>query len=147
MSTSEEREAGRRRMILLAPLMIASNAIVLLSIAGLLVLTLNGGENLGILPGGGDANHRIVEEYLAQRVPADAYRIREWFPAAPLEATDTAVASNVPKSATEKGVAQRVTLVHYGPNGARQVDTVFWIQDGTVTRVVEANRGRFAQCL
>jgi hypothetical protein len=145
MSLSEERDAERRHMILLAPLMIAANAIVFLGMLVLAAIGLNGGESLGIIPSSGDVNQQIVRDHLAESVPRDRYRIREWLPAAPLEGNLAATEGTRSPPVTEKGVAQRVKLAVYGPSGARQLDTVFWIQNGRVTRVTEADSGRAAQ--
>jgi hypothetical protein len=145
MSSTNERQAERRRMILLAPLMIAANAFLLFCMVGLGVSTLNGGRGLGLIPLGGDENQQVVADYLAQKVPGYRYRIREWFPATPLEGDLIATADQRSESAPKKGFAQRVKLVFYGPNGARQVDTVYWIQNGRVTRTMAADPGGFAQ--
>jgi hypothetical protein len=123
MSYAEQRDVERRRWILLAPLMIAGNVFLLLCMVGLCIVAIGGVGSFGILPLGGDANQQIVKAYLAENLPSYRYRIREFFPAAPLEGK----------------VAQRVKLVFYGPNGARQLDTTYWIQDGKVTRRMESD--------
>lgn len=123
MSFTEERNAERRRWMLLAPLMIAGNVFLLLCMVGLCIVAIGDVGSFGILPLGGDANQRIVKAYLAENLPSYRYRIREFLPATPLEGK----------------VAQRVKLVFYGPNGARQLDTTYWIQDGKVTRRMESD--------
>jgi hypothetical protein len=137
MNLTEERDAPRRRMILLAPLMIVGNAFLYLCMIVLGAVAVNGGESLGILGPGGDANQRIVSGYLAQRVPSDSYRVREWFAPVPLNEDLPAVGGNQSTRAPGKGFAQRVKLANYGPSGARRLDTVYRIQNGKVTRIAQ----------
>jgi len=111
-------------------LVIASNALLFLCVAGLALVGVNGGEALGVIPHREDANRCAVRDYLAQRVPDYRYRIRQWFPATPLTGD---------RATAEKEFAQRVTLVLYGPSGAKQLDTTYRIQNGRVTGAVAAN--------
>ncbi len=127
MNSAPEPQAEHGRMILFAPLVIASNALLLLGVAVLAAVGANGGEGLGLIPFRVDANRQIVREYLAERLPGDRYRICEWFPATPLEGDRPAAAGNLPDPAAGKGFAQRVKLVFYGPGGARQLDAIYWI--------------------
>ena len=50
MNLAEEPQAERRRMSLLAPLMVAGNAFLLLCMAVLGIVGMNGGESLGLIP-------------------------------------------------------------------------------------------------
>ena len=140
MNLTGERDAERRRMILLAPLMIVGNAFLLLCMMVLGAVAVNGGEGLGVLGPSGDANQRIVSDYLAQRVPGDEYRVCEWFPSEPLEGDFPAAGGNLSSRAAEKGFAQRARLAFYGPSGARQLDTIYRIQNGKVARITESPR-------
>jgi hypothetical protein len=142
MSSAGGPHAERRRLMLLAPLMIAGNAFLFLCVAVLAIVGVNGGESLGVIPLGGDANRQVVREYLAERVPGYRYRICEWSPATPLEGNRSAAAGDLPDAVAGKGFAQRVKLVFYGPSGARELDTIYWIQNGRVTRTVAADRSR-----
>jgi hypothetical protein len=145
MNLTDQPSADRRQMILLAPLIVAGNVFVLLCMAGLCIGALRGSDGPVTSPPGADVNQRIVSDYLAQRVPSDRYRIRQWFPATPLRGNLTAAAGNPSEHGKEKLFAQRVRLVFYGPSGARQLDTVYWIQNGEVVRRTDANHSRFAQ--
>jgi hypothetical protein len=145
MSSAEGRQAERRRLILLVPLMIAGNAFLLLCVAVLAVVGVNGGESLGIIPLGADANRQVVREYLGERVPGYRYRICEWFPATPLEGARSAKAADLPDAVAGEGFAQRVKLVVYGPSGAKELDTIYWIQNGRVTRTLAADRSRVSR--
>ncbi len=145
MSFAEEPYAERRRRILLALPMVAGNALLFLCMVGLGIAALSGGKSLGIIPRGGDPSQRIVRDYLAERVPGSRYRIREWFPATPLEENLAAAPGNRSGLAAEKGLAQRVKLVFYGPSGARQLDTVYWIQNGKVTRKTQVDPSHLAR--
>ena len=138
MNLTEQREAERRRLILLAPLIVAGNAFLFACMAVLAVVALRGGESLGMVSLRSDANQRIVREFLKTRVPDDRYRIWEWFPAVPLEENAVAVSGNSPSPATAGGFAQRVKFVVYGPSGARPLDTVYWIRNGRISRIMEA---------
>ncbi len=138
MNLTEDRDAQRRRMILLAPLMIVGNAFLVLCMIVLGAVAVNGGESLGILGPGGDANQRIVSDYLAQRVASDTYRVREWFAPVPLKEDLPAVGGNQSTLAPGKGFTQRVRLAFYGPSGARQLDTIYWLHHGKVTRITQA---------
>jgi hypothetical protein len=134
MSLAEDRRAERRRRMLLAPLIVAGNAFLFLCMVALGIIALHGDRRLGMSPLTGNADQRIVRDYLAETVPSYRYRIREWFPPKPLDGHLAAVRGRPAKPVTEKGVAQRVKLVFYGPSGARQLDTAFWVQNGRVTR-------------
>jgi hypothetical protein len=140
MSYAGQPHAERQRIVFLAPLIIAGNALVFLSVAVLVIVGINGGESLGLIKLHADANRQIVRDYLAATVPGERYRIRQWFPATPLEEKRVPAAATQPASAaaTERGFAQRVTLVFYGPSGARELDTIYWIQNGRVTRAAAA---------
>ncbi len=120
MTLTDPRHVERRPVKWLAPLMVVSNAFLFLCMAVLGVLALNGGESLGILPLGGDANQQIVRDFLAQRMPSETYRIRAWLPATPLDESPPAVAANRSQPAAAGGVAQPVKLVFYGPKGANR---------------------------
>jgi len=145
MKLTDTRDADRRRMILLAPLIVAANAFVLVCVAGLWLAALRGIGGPETARPGADANQRIVSDYIAQRVPSHRYRIRQWFPATPWEGKLTAAAGNSSDQGQETGFAQRVKLVFYGPNGARQLDTIYWIQNGQVVRKTAASHGRLGQ--
>ncbi|NUQ64078.1 MAG: hypothetical protein HUU20_16510 [Pirellulales bacterium] len=123
----------RRRTMLLVPCMVVCNLFLLLCMVGLGIVGLNGGKGLGVLSLGADPNQQIVEAYLAQRVPSDRYRIRQWFPSEPL---DLGLAANTDTRSGPAAFSQRVKLVFYGPNGARELDTVYWVQNGRVTRTL-----------
>jgi hypothetical protein len=86
------------------------------------------------LPGDNAALHQAVEAHLAARLPDYRYRIREWFPPATV---DTAKGT--------KEVAQRVTIVFYGPSGPRDLDTVFWVENGRVSHTTGLNPNQLAQ--
>ena len=144
MNLGEQRNAERHRMIRLAPLMVAANAFLFLAMLVLGMAALNGGESLGILALGNDANPRIVAQYLQRSVPSHTYRICEWFPAEPLH-SGTAREGKPLHSLVDGGVSQRVKLTVYGPSGARNLDTVFWIQNGAVTRVTKTDPIRAAR--
>ena len=144
MSLAEERDVERRRFILLLPLMIACNAFLFLCMVGLGIVGIGGG-NLHALALSGDGNQQIVRDYLAERVPGGKYRIRGWFPATGAEGNLRAIVGSQSEPVTDKGAAQGVALVFYGPGGARQLDTVYWIQNGKVTRTLEAGPSRFAR--
>ena len=118
MSYTEEQNVERRRWVRLVPLMVAGNVFLVLCMVGLCIVAIGEVGRFGILPLGGDANQSVVKAYLAESLPSYRYRIREFLPATPLDGK----------------VAQRVKLVFYGPNGARQLDTTYWIQDGKVPR-------------
>jgi len=145
MNLTGPPSAERRQMILLAPLVVAGNVFVLLCTAGLWIGSLRGSDGPVTSPPAADVNQRIVSDYLAQRVPSDRYRIRQWFPATPLRGNLTAAAGHPSEHGKEKVFAQRVRLVFYGPSGARQLDTVYWIENGQVVRKTEASHSRFAQ--
>ncbi len=83
MELTDTRHNDRRQMILLAPLIVAGNVFVLACMAGLCLAALRGSDGPAPVPPGGDANQRIVSEYIAQHVPSHRYRIRQWFPATP----------------------------------------------------------------
>jgi hypothetical protein len=124
-------------MFLFLPLLIASNAFLFLCLVGLGIVGI-GGERAGILAWGNETNERIVRDYLAERIPSDRYRIVQFYPVASLDgdvADDTGE-----RSATtgDRGFVQGVKLAFYGPGGARQLDTVYWIQNGKVTRTMVA---------
>ncbi len=138
MSHTDPRHAERRRAMRLAPLMVAVNAFLFLCMLGLGIGGLRG-ERVATVSPAGDAPQRIVRDYLAQRVPAHRYRIREWLPATPLSPHPVAAAGHLAEPPAERGVAQRVKLVFYGPTGARQLDTVYWVENGQVTRRMEAD--------
>jgi len=145
MKLTDTRDADRRQMILLAPLVVAGNAFVLVCVAGLCLGSLRGTDGRETAPPGADANQRIVSQYIAQHVPSYRYRIRQWFPATPWPGKLAAAAGNPADQGQETEFAQRVQLVFYGPNGARQLDTIYWIRGGQVIRITEAGHGRFVQ--
>ncbi len=145
MTLTNPRPSDRRRMILLAPLIVAGNVFVLACVAGLCVGASRGPRGPESAPPGSDANQRIVSQYLAQHVPSHRYRIRQWFPATPWPGKTTAATGGASDQGQETGFAQRVKIVFYGPNGARQLDTIYWIRNGQVVRKTEADDGRFGQ--
>jgi hypothetical protein len=112
--------------------MIACNVFLMACLAGLGVFAARGGTSLHWLSRQAGASHQVVEDYLAARLPEHQYRIRQWFPATPLD--EEVAGAPVVHFASAPGpkVAQRVKLVFYGPAGPRQVDTVFWLQNGQV---------------
>ena len=80
---------------------------------------------------GGDSSQRIVSEYLAERVPDYRYRICDWFPATPVPGD---------QAAAKGEFAQRVTLVLYGPSGAKELAATYRIENGRVTGAAGADR-------
>lgn len=142
MSTNEQRQNERGRNILLVPLMIASNLFLFACMLGLGIAALRGG-NAAVAAKNGDTSQQAVAEYLAENVPQDSYRIRQWFPAVPVEQSAVEAGRSAP--AADKVTAQRVQVVFYGPKGARQLDTVYWVQNGKVTRTMTAYQNRFSQ--
>ena len=139
MIHKQQQYTERRRMLLLAPLMVAGNGFLFLCMLGLCVVGLRGVATLGSISASRDADQQIVRDYLASTVPECRYRIREWLPVASVEGDLAAAAGSLAGATPEKGSAQRVQLVFYGPNGARQLDTIYWIQNGKVTRRVQVD--------
>ncbi len=140
MSCHEDRDLERRRLLLLAPAMILANVLLFSGFILLAAGGLNGGRGLGIIPLGESPSHQVVEDYLAARIPRDRYRIREWYPPKPLAAPSGRSATDQSEPDAEAGVAQRVKLVFYGPNGARQLDTVYWVHNGRVARILPSSQ-------
>ncbi|NLX99605.1 MAG: hypothetical protein GXY83_26005 [Rhodopirellula sp.] len=127
--------------------MIAGNGLLFLCLILLGLTGLNGGRCLGILPLGSNPSQQVVESYLAEQVPADCYRIREWYPPEQLgTSADKGLADRTDRDA-DGGVAQRVRFVFYGPSGARQLDTVYWVKNGRVARVLPADGSQPRQML
>ena len=137
MSLPTKRHVERRQMLFFVPLLIASNTFLLLCLVGLGVVAIGGGR-LGILASGGDRNERIVRDYLAERIPSYRYRIDEFYPATSLDDNLADGLGSCSDTAKDRGFAQGVKLVFYGPGGAKQLDTVYWVQNGKVTRTMEA---------
>jgi hypothetical protein len=129
----------RRPNFLIKTLMVVTNVALLLGIAGLTLTAMQGGK-LGLVSIGQDANQQIVKDYLAQNVLPGIYRVRQWYPAETLDVSRTGLIGHHAEQAPAPVVAQRVTLMIYGPRGARQVDSVYWIQDGHVTRSTQLDR-------
>jgi hypothetical protein len=146
MTCLNERDAEKRRVNTLAPLMIACNALLFCCMVGLAVNAFSRSDG-GIADEQTASPQRVVKDYLAQRVHSERYRVREWYPAVPLNGNPATVAAHPSQPPADNGVAQRVKLVVYGPHGARQVDTTYWIQDGRVIRTLEAHPGYMEQQL
>ena len=143
MTRSQDREIRRRRLIYLAPLMIACNGLVLLCIVGL-VLGALGVRAPAALSLRKDATRQAVGACLAQTFAADQYQVWNWFPAKPLNGYVRTGFGNAWRPVHEKGVAQRVRLKWFGPQGAKRLDLVCWVQDGKVVRKVPSDCFRFA---
>jgi hypothetical protein len=144
MSTADVEHGERRRVGFLAPLMIGANAFLFLCMGALCVLTFRGGNGAGIISTPVDPNAQVVKEYIAAAVPSDSYHIREFFPATPLEGSETKTASHGWVPVSGQGFVQRVKLDFYAPGGARPLDIVCWIQHGKVTNCMQSDQFRFA---
>ena len=144
MNAVEEQRTQRRRMVLLAPLIVGANALLLLGMVGLCFSALRASPDLEMLPAGLDADQRIVNDYIADSVPSHSCRVRQWFPARSLEGCLTDIACARWEPVAEQGLAQRVKLEVCGLHGPTQLDMVYWVQDGKVTRGVEKDHFRFA---
>ena len=118
-------------------LMIAANAFLLLCMVGLGVMAL--GERA--VGSSDDSPQQVVKAYLDSKMHEYRYRICAWYAPEPVSA------GNAEDSAGDRGVAQRVKLVFYGPHGARQLDTVYVIRDGKVTRRMEPDHPDFVRDL
>jgi hypothetical protein len=120
-------------------LMIAGNAFLLVCMVGLGVAAL--GERVAV--SSGDSPQQVVKAYLASKMPEYRYRICQWYAPEPLPAGDAVGGED----SADSGVAQRVKLVFYGPQGARQLDTVYVIRDGKVTRRLAPDHPDFVRNL
>ncbi len=148
------RDSGRqstecRRLAFVVPL-VGVNVLVFLCFVGLLI---NGISRFGVIVDGAgpkvaaadiDPNTQAVKDYLARRMPGDDYRIRTFFPATPLEGHLTDVADLGWQPIEEKGVAQRVKIDFYAPGRPKQLDVVYWVQDGKVVKCMDAEHFRTA---
>jgi hypothetical protein len=143
MCRIEPHRTERRPHPLLVALMVASNAFLLLCMVGLGVAAL--GDRTS--PSNSQTSQKAVKAYLASKMPDYRYRIREWYPPMPLAGEASATADETSESAADGGVAQRVKIVFYGPHGAKQLDTVYWVRDGKVTRRTEADHPDFVRDL
>jgi hypothetical protein len=134
----------RRPHLFFVAIMVATNAFLLLCMVGLGLVAL--GERTS--PSSGQTSQEVVKAYLASKMPDYRYRIREWYAPEPLAGDSSVIADDEsPEPVADRGVAQRVKVVFYGPQGAKQLDTVYWVRDGKVTRRVEAGHPEFVRDL
>ena len=124
-------------------LMVAANALLLVCMVGLGVTAL--GERAATATN--DSPQQIVKSYLASKLPDYRYRICQWYAPEPLPAGDSASSDDDSGMAADRAIAQRVKLVFYGPHGARELDTVYVIRDGKVTRRMEPEHPDFVRDL
>lgn len=132
MRSTEPNHGKRRPNPLSVVLMVACNAFLLLCMVGLGFVALTGGSSSGR-----QTSQEVVKAHLASKLPDYRYRIREWYAPEPL-ASDSSIADESSAPAADRGVAQRVKVVFYGPHGAKQMDTVYWVRDGKATLRTEA---------
>jgi hypothetical protein len=146
MIHNDQLPNGRQRMTWLVPLMLAANLFLLSCVLGLGVMTIRGLARGAAAPSYDDSR-QAVADYLAEHVAGHRFRVRQWYPAEPLEGAAAALAADRSAAALPQGFVQRVQIEFYGPSGTRQLDTVYWVQNGQVTRIMPADPGPVARSL